>query len=129
MTGLVGMASVSTAIGVAKKFWPLLVVLAIGLVFLLTYCMGQKSGEQRYENQRLEANQKVQQQKAAADTGAADQRVTDTSRIQQQREELRDARTTAPSPSDRRRHGCVILRQQGKDTSRIPACRGLAPGT
>jgi len=75
-------------------------------------------------------NVRVLKQEQKADTQAADQRVSDTQTIQQQREELRHEAEQASNPTDlRRRRGCAILRQQGRDTASIAACRGLAPGS
>jgi hypothetical protein len=55
---------------------------------------------------------------------AADARVKDATTAAKQEKELTDALNATKNP-DRQRtlRGCAILRQQGRDTSNIPACR------
>ena len=59
-----------------------------------------------------------------ANDNAGDQRVKDATTAAQQERELSDALKATNDP-DRQRalRGCIILRQQGRDTANIPACR------
>ncbi len=104
----------------AMKFALVAVVLAF---LLLAYCSGRKDGKTGEVVEAQEREIEVQEQVGDANTNAADQRVADTVKAAQQEKELNDAITATESP-DRARalRGCVIMRQQGRDTSRIPAC-------
>lgn len=63
----------------------------------------------------------VQDQNAKAQDNAAAARVDATKREAQQQQELDNAIDNSQSPDDRRRaRGCVVLKQQGVDTSRLP---------
>jgi hypothetical protein len=56
---------------------------------------------------------------------SAEQRATDTTTIQQQKEEIRHVETAPPSGdglTPRQRRGCVILRQQGARLADHPPC-------
>ena len=105
----------------AMKFALVAVVLAF---LLLAYCSGRKDGKTGEVVEAQEREIEVQEQVGDANTNAADQRVADTVKAAQQEKELNDAITATESP-DRARalRGCVIMRQQGRDTSRIPACK------
>lgn len=109
------------------KVWPYLAVAGVvALVLMLTYCTGQKAGTTKADNSRLKANSEVQTKKAGADAKAGDERLGDAARNRTQREELRDAQKNAVDPADAHlRRGCRIMRQQGTDTSRVPACKRL----
>lgn len=67
----------------------------------------------------------TQKKVGVANENAAGKRIDDTLKGEAQKKEITDAELKATSPDDaRRRRGCVILRQQGRDISAIPACRG-----
>jgi hypothetical protein len=109
-----------------KRFLPIFgIVMVVGLVLMLTYCAGG-AGERA---DQLEDTIEVQNKMGAADTKAADSRVVDAVRVAQEEKDLNDAIKAVGGPDARRAmRGCVILRQQGRDTSGIAACRGPAGG-
>ena len=107
--------------------WGLHVAIGVLLVTMLTvsYCKGQQAGKSGEVVKQQAEEIKVQASVGAANDTAADRRVTDSVRLTREEQELRDATRNATSDADRRRRrGCVIMRQQGQDTSRIPACSG-----
>ena len=106
-----------------KRIWPYLAIAAaVGLALLLAYCAGGKGEVVKQQGRTI----KTQQQVGKADDKAADTRVDDAVRVEQQKQELRDALKNATSGDDaRRRGGCAVLVQQGRDVSAVPACRGL----
>ena len=98
-------------------------VVVIGLVAglcVLSRCNGEQGAV--ISQQRADAKTNVEVKRA--DTTASEQRVVDEVKLVKQEEELNDA-IEATEDADRTRalRGCVILRQQGRDTSRIPGCR------
>lgn len=101
--------------------------LAIMLVVILTlaYCSGRQDGKTGEVVKQQEREIEVQRDVGDANTKSADQRVEDAVKAEKQQKELADALKATTDP-DRQRalRGCVILRQQGRDTSRIPACSG-----
>lgn len=105
-------------------FYGGLVLIAVAIVGVV-YFTGRhdgKSGEVVKEQGRTI---EVLNQVGAANENASAARVEDASRQAQQKQELNDAIKTATSPDDlRRRRGCAIMRQQGRDTSRLPECTG-----
>jgi hypothetical protein len=107
---------------IARKVWPYVaIVAAIGLALLVAYCSGG-TGE---KNKQLEREVEVQQDIGAANTNASTARVEDAVRTTQEERELDAALKAVVGPDERRAlRGCVILRQQGRDTSAIAACRG-----
>jgi hypothetical protein len=112
----------ATALGFVRKNW---IYFAIGaalvVALLLAYCAGG-SGEREKQDQRTI---KIERKVGDANENAAAARVEDTTKIQEQSREISDAVQNATSGDDaRRRSGCVVLRQQGRDTTKIPACRG-----
>lgn len=104
--------------------------LYIGLALLvfvalaLTYCSGQKAGKSGEVVKSQARTIETQTQVGAANENAAASRVTDATVAVQQERELKDALAATNDP-DRQRalRGCVVMRQQGRDTSNIPACR------
>lgn len=98
----------------------LLAVLVVGLV---VYAIGRGDGKQGQLTFELQREVKVQADVGDANTNASDARVEDAVESEQQQKELKDA-LDATQNLDRQRalRGCVIMRQQGRDTSRIPAC-------
>lgn len=107
------------------KWWPALlagvvILIAVGVIYSRGFSAG-KTGEVVKQVQR---ENEVQKQIIDVNEKAATDRVESETRLQEQAQELKDAQADAESLDDaRRRRGCVILRQQGRDTSRIPACR------
>jgi hypothetical protein len=100
------------------------IVLVLLLVLLTAYCSGRKDGKTGEVVKQQAREIKTQEKLGDANTGAADQRVIDATKAVEQKKELTDALETTTDP-DRRRvlRGCIIMRQQGRDTSSIPACR------
>lgn len=96
-------------------------VLIVAVVVLLNTCAP------RSEVRRVEANTRVLVIDGTAKETAAEERLTDTTTINDRKEERANATATLPDtrPSDRRvRRGCVILRQQGTRDADLPvACR------
>jgi F0F1-type ATP synthase membrane subunit b/b' len=59
-----------------------------------------------------------------ANENASAARVEAATQLEQQKRELEDVQAEAGSVDDlRRKRGCLVLRQQGRDVSKIPACR------
>lgn len=106
----------------AQKYWKVLVgVGLLALILALTYCAGGRKEVNRQQARTIEMQQKV----GAANEKASERRVEDAIRAEEQKRELNDAIQDATSSDDsRRRTGCAIMRQQGRDVSAIAACRG-----
>lgn len=98
-------------------------VLVIGLTCLVAYCTGHHDGKQGEVVGEQARTIQTQQQQAAAHDRAADQRVRDAVRSAQQQQELDNAISNSSGDLARQHRGCVILRQQGRDTSDLAACR------
>jgi hypothetical protein len=93
--------------------------IALSVALVLSYCAGGK-GEQ---NKQLKREVKVQKDIGNANTNASTARVEDAARTATEERELDAAIKAVASPDERRAlRGCVILRQQGRDVSQIPAC-------
>lgn len=103
---------------------PVAAAVLLSLVLSVAYCKGRDAGKsteiQRQQAREIETQRDLNQ----ANENAADRRISDAVRSQQQQKELDDALTATNDP-DRQRalRGCTILRQQGRDTSHLPACR------
>lgn len=100
-----------------------LALLALAIVATI-YFAGRhdgKSGEVVKEQARtIDTIQKA----GVANDNAAAARVDDAKRQDQQKQELNDALKNASGSDDaRRRTGCAIMQQQGRDISAISACR------
>lgn len=107
------------------KYWPYLAAALLAVLFLtMTYCSGRSAGRDGEIADQQERTIELQNEVGAANDTAADQRVQDVVRSEQQRRELDDALKATGDP-DRARaiRGCIILQQQGRDTSNIAACR------
>jgi hypothetical protein len=116
-----------------SRFGPKLakVVFYGGIVFvLLLLLVGFILYEQHVGSQKEVAKQqarelKVQQQVDKANNFNADIRVEDAVRSERQTQELKDVVKNAPNPDAARiARGCLILRQQGRDTSHVAGCGG-----
>lgn len=107
------------------KWWPALlagvvILVAIGVIYSRGFSAG-KTGEVIKQVQR---EAEVQTKINEVNENASAARVDAERELAEQARELKDAEQDAASLDDlRRKRGCVILRQQGRDTSRIPACR------
>lgn len=105
----------------AMKFALLAVILAF---LLLAYCSGRKDGKTNEIVEQQERQIEVQENVNEANSTAADQRVDDAKKAAQQEKELNDAIKETSDPARQRvLRGCVIMRQQGRDTDTISACR------
>lgn len=109
------------------KFGPYIAVAAMVVAVLtLAYCNGRSAGASREVNNELERTNEVQRQVGEANEVAGKARLEDRLTITQQKKELDDAIATGEDADTlRRRRGCLILRQQGRDTAGNPACRGF----
>jgi hypothetical protein len=99
--------------------------LLVVAILTLAYCTGRQDGKTGEVVKQQEREIEVQKDVGDANTKAADRRVEDAVKAEREQKELTDALKATTDP-DRQRalRGCVILRQQGRDTSRIPACSG-----
>jgi len=107
-----------------KKWWIVLAAAALfGTLLSLAYCKGQSAGKSKEVVAQQKREIQTQRDLGKANENAADQRVKDAVKTEQQKRELNDALEATQDP-DRQRalRGCIILRQQGRDTSHIPAC-------
>jgi len=97
--------------------------LTIG-VLALAYCQGKSAGSADEIIDQQEREIETQRDVNEANEVSAESRVADTVISAQQEKELSDAIKATDDPDDRRvLRGCIILRQQGRDTSDLPACR------
>jgi hypothetical protein len=103
----------------------------IGLALLvagilgLAYCEGHKSGKSGEVVHEQQRTIQTQQEVGVANENAAGARVADATKAVQQKKELDDALHATNDPNRQRvLRGCLILRQQGRDTKNIPACSG-----
>lgn len=102
---------------------------AVALILGLAYCSGQKAGKSGEVVKEQQRTIETQQQVGAANENAAAARVSDATKAAQQERELKDALNATDDPNRQRvLRGCLIMRQQGRDTENIPACRGLTTG-
>lgn len=104
------------------------IYLAIGalvaLVLGLTYCEGHKAGKSGEVVHEQARTIQVQREVGGANENAAGARVADATKAAQQEKELTDALHATNDPSRQRvLRGCLIMRQQHRDTKNIPACR------
>lgn len=112
-------------LGFLKQWWPAFAGAALfGTFLLLVYCEGQSAGRQSEIVEQQNREIEVQRDLNRANENAAGLRVEQASSAARQEKELTDALKATDDP-DRRRvlRGCIIMRQQGRDTSNIPACR------
>lgn len=108
-----------------KKWWPAIAAgLLFGVMLTLAYCNGRSAGRQGEVVKQQGREIETQRDLGRANENAADARVKDATTAAQQEKELTDALNATKDP-DRQRalRGCAILRQQGRDTTNIPACR------
>lgn len=87
------------------------VVLLVIALLALAYCSGGSGARHADDQETIQLQTHV----IAADGNAADARVSDTVRIQNQQREIEDAVQNTSSVDDARRaRGCIILRQQNR---------------
>lgn len=93
-------------------------------ILTVAYCAGRTAGKNVEVLKQQEREIETQRDINDANETAAGKRVEDAKREAAQKKELEDALKATDDP-DRQRalRGCIILRQQGKDTSNLPACR------
>lgn len=103
-------------------FGGIAVLIALGV--LLAYCSGRSDGKTGEVVKQQGRTIDTLQDLGNANGDAANQRIDDMLNASAQAEELKNA-TQADDSADRQRirRGCVILRQQGRNTADIPACR------
>ena len=98
----------------------LLVIAVIGGFIAYERHVGATGEVVKEQARTIETQTKV----GKANDAAAGARVESATKIAEQKQELSNAVADATSPDDlRRRRGCAILRQQGRDPAAIPACR------
>lgn len=108
-----------------QKWWPVLAAAALfGLLLTLAYCKGENAGSQGEIVKQQDREIGTQRDLNKANERAASARVDSVDKAAKQEKELTDALQATDDP-DRRRalRGCIILRQQGRDISDLPACR------
>ena len=108
-----------------RRWWPALAGGALVVVILtLTYCSGKSAGKSGEVIKQQKREIQTQQDLGRANEKAGGRRMEDAVRSTAQQKELEDALAASKDP-DRQRalRGCIILRQQGRDTSHLPACR------
>lgn len=95
----------------------------ITLTLLLAYCTGRGDGKSKEVIGQQKREIQTQQDLGKANENAGTARLNDAAKAAAQEKELDDALKATQSPDGQRAlRGCVILRQQGRDTSHIPAC-------
>lgn len=108
----------------AKHTMKIVFALLLLLILLTAYCSGRKDGKTGEIVEQQERQIEVQGQVNDANTIAADRRVEDTKKAVEQEKELNDAIKETSDPARQRvLRGCIIMRQQGRDTDTISACR------
>lgn len=99
-----------------------IVVLTV-LILTLVYCTGRNAGKSDEVIDQQERELDFKAAEGDANANAAETRVDDAVRIAAEEKELQDALKAETDPAARRvLRGCIILRQQGRDTSGIPEC-------
>ena len=109
-----------------KSAWPFMLAAAVGLILLLTYCEGKKSGRAGADLAREQGNVEALENKGKADTKAGETRTTDAVRAQVERQELEETVDEARSEGRDPRaayYECVRLQQQARAGRRpAPTC-------
>jgi FtsZ-interacting cell division protein ZipA len=112
----------------------ILIVIVAAIALIALVCAGIWMWKSRHDtavitNYVKAGNAKAEADMTVANESAAAEEVIDTVTVADQRKELSDAMDPSTLPagmSDRQRRGCIILRQQGQDLARFPACAALA---
>ena len=107
------------------KWWPALlagVVIIAGIAII--YTRGVSAGKTGEVVKQVQREAEVQVKINDANENASAARVDAERELATQAQELKDAQQDADSlDTIRIKRGCVVLRQQGRDVSKIPACR------
>lgn len=107
------------------KWWPALlagVVIIAGITVI--YMRGVSAGKTGEQVKAVQRENEVQVKINDANENASAARVEAATKLEQQQRELEDVQSEAGSVDALRvKRGCVVLRQQGRDVSKIPACR------
>lgn len=99
------------------------VLVLIGLAVLLSYCVGRGDGKAGEVVKQQDREIEILNDLIEASDNAEDARAADTDRIMLEEKELTDALKNTSDPDVRRAlRGCVVMRQQGRDTRSIPTC-------
>lgn len=108
-----------------KKYGIYIAIAAAAIAVLsLAYCQGKSAGRSSEVVKQQERTIEVERTVGAANETAAEARVSDTITLSQQEKELEDAEATGEDPDTLRiRRACLVMRQQGRDTTAYPACR------
>lgn len=121
------MVTVASALALAKRFWPILAMIALLVVVALIYRAGGKSERAQADNERLEGNVKAERAKGVADEKAAETRLQDAQRANSEQAELKEAIANAPDdPTSRRAayYACLARVQQARREGLDPASAG-----
>lgn len=95
----------------------------------LSYCVGRGNGRSGEVTRQLERTIELEQDASKADAAAAEARLSDHLTISEQKKELDDAiARNEDADTLRARRGCLILRQQGRDTTALASCRRFEAG-
>lgn len=105
------------------------IYIAIGLLALILvgaiYFEGKHAGSSGQVEKQQAREIQVQQDVGTANENAAAARVSDTAKSVTQQKELSDALQSTNDPNRARvLRGCLIMRQQGRDTKNVPECSG-----
>jgi hypothetical protein len=108
-----------------KKWWPAIAAaLLFGVLLTLARCGGESAGRNKEVVKQQGREIKTQRDLNDANENAAGARIDAAMQAAQQEKELRDALESTEDPARQRiLRGCIILQQQGRDTSDLPACR------
>lgn len=99
------------------------IVLALMLAALAIYLTGRSDGKQGEIVGQLEREVEVQGEVGRANEGSAGRQAQDEVRVALNQKELEDALEASTDPDTRRTlRGCIVMRQQGRDTSHVAAC-------
>lgn len=120
----------ASALPTLKKWWPAIAAAALfGLLLTLAYCKGESAGKTGEIVKQQDREIEILTEVGEANESAAEARLTDASRIALNEKELTNALTETSDPDTRRAlRGCIVMRQQGRDTTGVPACSRPAAG-
>jgi len=107
------------------NWWPVLLAGVVIIAGITTvYLRGASAGKSGEVVKQVQREAETQAQVNEANENASAARVEASIALEKQAQELKDAEATTDSLDALRiKRGCVILRQQGRDTTKIPACR------
>lgn len=107
------------------KWWPAIAAIVVILgILTYVYFHAFSAGKTTEVVKQVQREAEVQVKINDANENASAARVDAERELAEQARELQDAQQDADSlDTIRIKRGCVVLRQQGRDTSKIPACR------